>query len=122
MHFSRNTNNLIAALRGLPEDDRVSLDRGTKGIDSLLEVLTQRYALDRDTPEQLLMRHWREIVGPENAHRCAPEKFDAAGNLVIAVHHPVLRRELLFRQATILGRIRSLPGCEHTRGIALRGG
>lgn len=98
------------------------LDRKAKPIDSLLEVLIQRHRIQKPRPEEILMEHWRTIVGPQNAHGCAPEKVDRVGVLHVRVANPILRRELMFRKADMLRKLQSLPECDFIVDILFKAG
>lgn len=113
---------LLNEFKGLPQD-RLEYDvSSSKPIDSLIEVLINRYHIEQATPEETIMSHWRELLGETNAHRCSPVRLDAQQTLHIAVSNPTLRRELMFNQRTILQRLQQLPGCDHIRAIRLVAG
>lgn len=120
--YPRNARELIASLRGIEEPESRMKDRGTKGIDSLVETCIERYKIGRETPEEIIIRNWRTIVGEQFAHLCAPERIDTSGILLIKAPSAVARRELVFREDRIMTALRSLPGCAHIGGIALRAG
>lgn len=122
MKFSRNVENLIANLRGLPENRSRSRLRPELRIDSVVEVLLERHQIGQTKPAETIMAHWKELVGSTAAHRCAPLRIDERGNLFVAVANPVIKQELLFRKRQILARLQQLPGCEHLNDIVLRAG
>lgn len=119
--FRRDVENLIASLRGLPGDFSRSREDRAVGLGSLVSVLEERHALQRESPEHVIMAHWREILGP-HADRCRPERVDKAGRLVIQVSSAVLKQELAFQERTILRKIAQLSGCEGIRGLLFRAG
>jgi len=122
MKFNREIENLIASFRQLPEHDSEMIERHTKGLDSIVEVLLERHAIGRDTPEELILNNWAAIVGPTYAKRCAPERIGADGKLVIRVANPILRREMMFHEDRIMTALRSIEGCEHIKGVVLKAG
>lgn len=122
MRFRPSVENLIANLRGLPESRSRSRDRGTKPLDSVIEVCLERYKIGQETTEEVIMRNWGRIVGERHAARCAPLRVDQKQRLHIGIHNPVLRRELQFHEDRIMTVIRSIDGCEHITGIVLRAG
>lgn len=122
MKYPRYIENLIARFRDLPEDDSPLLDRGTKGLDGLLEVCVERHQIDQETTEEIIQRNWARIIGPAYAQRCAPEKIDARQHLLVRVPNSVLRRELAFHEDKMMTVLRSLPGCEGIQGITFRAG
>lgn len=121
MHFSRQVNNLIANLRGLPEDRGRSRPRDAKPIDSVVEVVIERYKIGKPTPEEIIVKHWKEIVGEETAHRARPMKIVNGKQLVILAANSVIKQELLFKERQILKAIRALPDCATIRDVAIRG-
>jgi hypothetical protein len=117
----RNIEDAIADFRGLPHAGKHEWDTGPREMGSLLEVLVQRYQIGQDRPEQVIMAHWREIMG-ENAERCAPERIDTQGRLVVAVANPVLRRELASSRRPLVLKLRKLKGCKEITDIEFRAG
>lgn len=117
MKFPREVENLIANLRSLPEDKGRSILRQSYPINSLIEVILERYKIGKPTSEEAIMAHWSKIMGDDNAHRCSPQKLDEAGTLLVAVNNPVLRRELMFQRVSILKKIQALPECSHIKAI-----
>lgn len=116
MKLPRRTENLIAEFRGLPLNYSRSIDRASVPLDSLIEVLTERYQIGKLTPEETLMSSWKSILG-DNAHRCSPVRIDSNGVLVVSVGNPIVKRELLFQQKRYLEAICALEGCGHIREI-----
>src|SRR5476651_1602129 len=110
MEYPRQTNNLIATLRGLPEDHSVAKLRPAYALGSLIEVLEEKYKLGQAKVEDLIAQHWTEIVGKEAAHRSNPQKVIGGAILLIQLSNPVLLQELRFKQNQILDRIHRLPG------------
>ncbi len=113
---------LISSLRGFEAPQSRATDRGTKGLDSVIEACIERYQIGKETPEETIARNWRSIVGEQFAHLCAPERIDNTNTLLIKAPGAVARRELVFREARIMTALRSLPGCGRIRGIAFRAG
>ncbi len=122
MRLPRNIEEAIAEFRGLPKPGEHEWDPGATNMASLIEVLFERYRIGQERPEQLIMAKWREIVGEENAARCAPERIDSQDRLVVVVANPILRRELHFARLRILARLRAVQGCAHIRDIEFRAG
>jgi hypothetical protein len=112
MKLPRKTENLIAEFRGLPKNYSRSVDRGSVPLDSLIEVINERYGIDKLTPEQMLMSCWKDILG-DNAHRCSPVKLESDGTLLISVKNPIVKRELLFQKRRMVKSIQKLDGCSH---------
>ncbi len=120
--YKPHVRDLISSLRGFEAPESRATDRGTKGLDSVIEACIERYQIGKDTPEETIARNWRSIVGEQFAHLCAPERIDNTDTLLIKAPGAVARRELVFREARIMTALRSLPGCGHIRGIAFRAG
>lgn len=121
--FSRQAENLIAALRRVPDEtpDRMR-KRPTKGLSGLVEELMVKYQVGRDSPEQRIRDSWPELVGPANAHYSHAAQIDARGKLVVLAGHAVVRNELFIHRKLILERIHKLPGCAHVRELLIRAG
>jgi len=121
MQFSREVNNLIANLRGVPEDRGRSRLRDAKPVDSVIEVILERYKIGQPTPEEIIVKHWKDIVGEETAHRARPMKIVNGKQLVILAANSVIKQELLFAERQILKRVRALPECAGIRDVTIRG-
>jgi hypothetical protein len=111
---------LLAAFRNLPESEDTVADRPVKNLASVIEVCIERHRIGRETPEDVILREWVNIIGPEYAHRTRPQRISKAGVLVIQVDNPVLRRELQFHEDRIMTALRSLSACAHVRTIVFR--
>lgn len=121
MKFSRHVENLIANLRGLPEQYGRSRPRPATQLDTLLETVLERYRVGEPTPEQRIIENWKQVVGERTAHRCRPERIDRQNRLVIVAANSVIKQELLFGKRAILMRIRALPDCGHISDITVSG-
>ncbi|HNX05714.1 MAG TPA: DUF721 domain-containing protein [Opitutales bacterium] len=121
MKLPRNIEDAVADFRGLPRASAHEWDSGAANMGSLLEVLIEKYKIGQERPEQTIMAHWREIMG-DNAARCAPERIDTQGRLVVQVSNPILRRELAFTRRPLVQKLRHLKGCEHITDIEFRAG
>ena len=122
MKFSRKVENLIANLRGLPEDGNRSAPIEPFKADTLMEVILEKYQLGKPRPEQVIMENWKQIMGPENAHRSCPTRIIRKRRLLVAVANTTLRQELYFHRHMILNRIRRLPGCEGIKELTFTAG
>ena len=58
------------------------------------------------------MQHWKKVMGPRFAHRCAPERIIDGKRLIVFVGNAVLKQEMEFEKRRMLNTIKSLPGCE----------
>ncbi|HVZ65724.1 MAG TPA: DUF721 domain-containing protein [Lacunisphaera sp.] len=119
--FSREVENLIAGLRGLPEDDLKSKRRKATGLGPLIDELLVKYRVSHDSLEHSIREQWPALVGVANATYSHPLVVER-GLLVVLVSHAVVRNELFQHREQILAKLRKLPGCSQIKGLALRTG
>lgn len=123
MRVTREIENLVAVLRGLPEDENTSRERhGTVSSATLVETLFQRYRIGQRSDMQAILESWPRLVGPSFAQRCAPERITPDGTLLIQVTNPTVRREISFHEPRILTAISSLPECANVHAVAFKAG
>ena len=122
MKFGRHVENLIASLRGLPEDRGRSILREPKAAESLMTELVQRHNLDGTTPENTIQENWSDLVGGANAAYSQLMRIDERRRAIIGVTSPIVRQELFFHRKSVLARIRMLPGCHDISAVILRAG
>lgn len=120
--FKRPVENLIAALRGLPEDNSRSKRSETRELAPLIESLLDRYQIGRTTPEHTVRQHWAALVGLANAAYSHPAHLLPGQRLVVLVSHGVVRNELFLHRDSLLAKIRALPGCGGIRALSFRTG
>ena len=122
-HFSRAAEELIAALRRVPDETPGRMrKRPTQPLGTLVESLMVKHQIGRASPEQTIRDHWTEIVGPANAHYSHAAQIDPRGRLVVLASHAVVRNELFHHRQAIVAKLQKLPGCAHIREINLRAG
>jgi hypothetical protein len=109
--FSRHVVNLLANLRGVPEDRGRSTDRELKTMDEAMGEAFKKMRLDKPVPEDMIIAHWSELLPLKLARRCAPLKMVDGGRLVIQC-------ELRFHERALLAKIRDLPGCTEVKSLA----
>ena len=119
--FSRTVENLIADLRGLPDDDSRSRKRKAIDLGSLIDALLVKHRISHDSLEHSIRDKWPEIVGVANATYSHPLIVERA-QLIVLVSHAVVRNELFMHRLSILAKVKKLPGCEGIKGLALRAG
>lgn len=119
--FSRAVENLIADLRTLPVDEGRSRRRPTQELGSLVESLLIKHRIGRESIEHEIRAHWAEIVGAPNAAFSHPLTVER-NQLLVLVSHAVVRNELFLHRATILRKLRAMPGCGEIRSIMVRSG
>lgn len=119
--FSREVENLIAGFRGLPEDDSRSKRRQTVDLARLIDELLVKYRISHDSIEHSIREKWPELVGVANATYSHPLVVER-NQLVVLVSHAVVRNELFHHRASILEKLRKLPGCGAIKSLALRTG
>jgi hypothetical protein len=121
--FSRSAEDLIAALRRLPNEIPARMrKRPTQGLGPLIEELLVKNQIGRASPEQLIRDHWAEIVGPANAQYSHAANIDPRGRLIVLASHAVVRNELFHHRQMIVAKIQKLPGCAGVRDLTLRQG
>lgn len=120
--FSRNIENLIADLRGLPGNRSRSRSRPEQLLGSSIDKLLQKYQIGPEAPEHILRARWHEIVGNANAAYSHPVRIDKGAKLLVLTSHAVVRDELRLLETVILQRVRKMHGCEHVAGLVLRAG
>ena len=119
--FSREVENLIAGLRGLPDDDNRSKRRKPTELAGLIDELLVKYRISHDSLEHSIREKWPELVGVANASYSHPLVVER-NQLVVLVSHAVVRNELFLHRAAVLAKLRQLPGCSAIRSISLRSG
>jgi hypothetical protein len=119
--LSREVENLIADLRGLPGEDSRSRRRKTQDLGPLIDELLVKYRISHDSLEHSIREKWAELVGVANATYSHPLVVERA-QLVVLVSHSVVRNELFHHRMEILARVQKLPGCAGIKGINLRSG
>ena len=120
MPFSQEVENLIASFLNLPPNRSRAVLHPPASLDQLMESVIEKYHLEAPRIEQVLMDHWKALLGEKRAHRCKPQKILKGGILVIHVANSTLRQELHFEHSQLLKNIQKLPGCEHIQKIRLR--
>lgn len=120
MKFNRYTENLIANLRGLPEDRKRSKIRAIMPLGNLVDKVVARYQINQPRLEDTIMANWKSIVGEKTAHRCSPLKIVQQKRLVVFTANAIVRSELKFNQRAILKKINALPKCHHIREIVFQ--
>jgi hypothetical protein len=120
--LSKLAEQLVGDLRGIsPEDPPRSKPRPTQPLATVLDQLLTKYHVGRDSAEQTIRDHWREIVGTANAtysHAVSIER----NRLLVLTSHSVVRNELFHHRDEIVERIRKLPGCDAVKSLNLRAG
>lgn len=112
--------NLIANLRSISERyTTVSFDY--QSVDSLIEGLKKRFKLEEARPQDVIMAHWKQIIGERHSHRCCPHSL-TNGVLVIKVSNSVMRNELEFQKRKILDNVRQIAGCSEVMDIVFKAG
>ena len=81
--FSREIENIIASLRGLPNDGSRSRRRHEQPLGDAIDKLLQKYKVGIDAPDHTIRTHWAEIVGsanasPSPAHSCATPRSSSS--------------------------------------------
>ena len=119
--FSRAVENLIADIRGLPQDNSRSKKRRPTELTTVIDELLIKHRISHDSVEHSIREKWAELVGVANATYSHPLTVEKK-LLVVLVSHSVVRNELFLHRDSILAKLRKLPGCAEIKGLALRSG
>lgn len=116
--FSRTVQNLLANLRGLPEDRGRSSDRPMKTMDDAVRDAFKKLRLDKPVPETAIVAHWLELLPSKLARRTAPLRVLEGGKLVVQCENSVIKSEVRFHERALLAKVRLLRGCQEIRSIS----
>jgi hypothetical protein len=119
--FSRAMENLIADIRGLPQDKSRSKKRRPTELATMIDELLVKYRISHDSIEHSIRDQWRDLVGVANATYSHPLAVER-NLLVVLVSHAVVRNELFMHRDSIMAKLRKLPGCAEIKGLNLRSG
>jgi len=114
--FTRETENLIAQLRGIPINLSKSTIRPSKSIEHLIDFNLKSLNLSAARLEETIMANWKTIVGAKNAPRCCPKTI-TRNVLIITAANSIIRNELEFDRINILNRIHALQECQPIIGL-----
>lgn len=116
--FSRNVLNLLANLRGLPEDKSRSSLRDSVSIDDAVTQAFRKLRLDKPVPEDAIIASWNKLLPLKLARRCAPLRVIEDGRLIIQCESAIIKSEARFFEKSLLQKIRELPGCRQVKAIS----
>jgi len=120
--FSKVAEDLIASFRRVPRDEPPrQRKRPTREAGEAIGELLAKYHIGRTSLEDTIREHWAEIVGAANAEYSHALRLDGR-RLAVQASHAVVRNELFLHRATIVERIRKLPGCSAVKEIWVRAG
>jgi hypothetical protein len=119
--FSRAVENLIADIRGLPQDNSRSKKRRPSELTAVIDELLVKYRISHESVEHSIREKWVGLVGAANAGYSHPLTVEK-NLLVVLVSHAVVRNELFMHRDSIMEKLRKLPGCAEIKGLALRSG
>ena len=115
--FSRNVINLLANLRGLPEDKSRSTLRDSVSIDDAVTQAFRKLRLDKPVPEDAIVASWNKLLPLKLARRCAPLRVVEDNRLIIQCESAIIKSEARFYEKSLLLKIRELPGCRQVKAI-----
>lgn len=115
--LTRAQRNLVANLRGQPEERGRSSERAVRTLDQAVEEAVRRLGIDRPIPEHAISAAWSKLLPPALARRTAPLRILPDGKLVIQCEGATVRSEATFLSRGLLAKIRELPGCGHVKAI-----
>ena len=119
--FSRQAENLIANLRGVPENYS-PIGRETQDMGGIFDRILDRYKIGVESLEDRIRENWEQIVGAPNAQHCNPVRIERENTLIIAVSNPIIRQELQFNQSHLLKNLRSIEKGHRIRYVVFRSG
>ena len=122
MAFSREVENMIADLRGLPRDRSRSKLRETTSMSGLVADVMEKYRVGMPSQEDTIMENWVTVVGSAAAHYAHLLRIEDERRVFVAVTNQIVRQELFFHRKLILQRLQALPGCKGLRELILRAG
>lgn len=115
--LTRARRNLIANLRGQPEERGRSAEREPRRLDQAVEEAVRKLGIDRAIPEHAISAAWTRLLPPALARRTAPLRIQADGKLMVQCEGGTVRSEAMFHAKALLGKVRDLPGCGHVRSV-----
>ncbi|MDE0767774.1 MAG: DUF721 domain-containing protein [Opitutaceae bacterium] len=119
--FSRRAENLIANLRGVPENYS-PIGREIREMGGIFDKILDRYKIGVESLEDRIRENWEQIVGAPNAQHCNPVRIERENTLIIAVSNPIIRQELQFNQSHLLKNLRSIEKGNRIRYVVFRSG
>jgi hypothetical protein len=123
-HFSKTAEELIGDLRGIADEaPRRQKLRATSSLADVVDQLVTKYQIGRDAPEHIIRENWVQIVGTVNATYAHAARLENNGTmLIVIVPHSVVRNELFHHRASIMAKIKLLPGCRDVKFLKLTPG
>lgn len=115
--LSRAKRNLVANLRGQPEERGRSGEREVRTLDQAVEEAVRKLGIDRPIPEHAISAAWNKLLPPALARRTAPLRILADGKLMVQCEGATVRSEATFLARPLLAKVRELPGCGHIKAI-----
>lgn len=115
--LGREARNLLANLRGHPEERGRGAERETGTLDQAVEAAVRRLGIDRPIPEHAISAAWPRLLPPAVARRTSPLRILADGKLLIHCESAVARSEATFHARALLDKVRQLPGCRHVTAV-----
>lgn len=122
IRLRREARNLLANLRGLPEETSRSSERETGNLDAAIDSAVRRLGIDRPIPEHAISAAWNTLLPPSVARRSSPLRILPDGKLLIHCESPVVRSEAAFHARALLAKVRELPGCRHVASVGFVSG
>ena len=111
---------MLSLFRGIPDEYASEPKLRAKPLGELIEHIRKTCNIEAPRIEVLIIKHWREIVGPDKAHRCKPNKIIRNDTLLITTMNTTLRAELQFEREKILSNLHRLCGNDLIRDIVVR--
>lgn len=113
----RRHRNLLANLRGMPEESGRSAEREIRTLDQAVEEAVRRLGVDRPIPEHSISAAWPRLLPALLARRTAPLRILPDGKLMVQCEGATVRSEAAFHSRALVAKIRALPGCGHVSAV-----
>lgn len=113
----RRHRNLLANLRGMPEETGRSSEREIRTLDQAVEEAVRRLGVDRPVPEHAISAAWPSLLPAPLARRTAPLRILPDGKLMIQCEGATVRSEAAFHSRALVAKVRALPGCGHVNAV-----
>jgi FMN phosphatase YigB (HAD superfamily) len=120
--LGREARNLLANLRGHPEERSRGAERELGTLDQAVDAAVRRLGIDRPIPEHAISAAWGKLLPPAVARRTSPMRILPDGKLLVHCESPVVRSEAAFHARALLAKVRELPGCRHVIAVGFVSG
>ncbi|OHE73369.1 MAG: hypothetical protein A2Y14_00780 [Verrucomicrobia bacterium GWF2_51_19] len=96
----------------------------THAAESIIDIALKKVlesAKKNEESNDVIMKSWKDLVGPQASHRCTPITF-SEGCLTVSVNNATLRSTLEMQKSKILEKLKTLPNCQNAQRIHFQAG